>query len=89
MDEFELAGFDEETCEQLREIVRSTGIDPYAIISVTRGLPNEPNKFEQLAVAWSIFKLSMWQEFVNSRIGKFLMRFADKLSKFFEWRKGK
>lgn len=33
MDEFERAGYDEESCEQLREIVRRTGIDSYALLS--------------------------------------------------------
>lgn len=33
MDEFERVGFDEELCEQLREIVRRTGIDSDSLLS--------------------------------------------------------
>jgi hypothetical protein len=36
MDEFELAGFDEETCEQLRKISADSGIEPERLICVLR-----------------------------------------------------
>lgn len=41
MDEFELAGFDEEICEQLREIIRRIGLDSYALISSVRANQEE------------------------------------------------
>ena len=86
MDEFELAGFDEETCEQLRKITEETGIDPSCLIHLLR-YPSEPqplSEYEQLGIAWDICKQKLWDEFKKSRIGKFMIRLADKLSAWLE-----
>ena len=40
--------------------------------------------YEQLATAWDEFKQAMWDEFINSKIGKFMIRIADKLEAFLE-----
>lgn len=40
--------------------------------------------FEQLATAWDEFKKAMWDEFINSKIGKFMIRIADKLEAVLE-----
>lgn len=80
MDEFELAGFDEETCEQLRKISFESGIEPCHIISAIRGYQPETH----LASAWYIFKQKMWDAFTKSKIGKFIIRFADRLAALLE-----
>lgn len=64
MDEFELAGFDEETCEQLRKISFESGIEPYRLICVIRQGQTEP---------------SLLDEFEKSRIRRFFIRLAYKL----------
>lgn len=87
MDEFELAGFDEETCEQLRKITEETGIDPYSIISLAKQYqPDQQplSEYAQLGIAWDIFKQKLWDEFINSKIGKFIIWLADKLAAFLE-----
>ena len=40
--------------------------------------------FEQLATARAEFKKTMWNEFESSKIGKFIIRLADKLEAFLE-----
>ena len=85
MDEFELAGFDEETCEQLRKISFESGIDPYSLISFVQcnRTDTQPlSEMEQFTSAWYRFTKTLWDEFKKSRIGKFMIRLADKLS---EW----
>ena len=42
-DEFELAGFNEEECKGLWEIVEKTGIEPSRLIQAVRGLLDIPN----------------------------------------------
>lgn len=83
MDEFELAGFDEETCEQLRKISFESGIDPYTIIHFVNQhrTDQQPlSEMTQFTSAWYRFKKTLWDEFINSKIGKFMIRLADKLS---------
>lgn len=88
MDEFELAGFDEETCEQLRKIVDDTGIEPERLICVARQYQTDPleplDEYAQLGIAWDVFKQTLWDEFKKSKIGKFVIRLADKLSAWLE-----
>lgn len=40
--------------------------------------------YEQLAIAWDEFKKAMWDEFINSKIGKLMIRTADKLEALLE-----
>lgn len=40
--------------------------------------------FERLEAAWNEFEQAMWEEFINSRIGKFMIWLADKLSAWLE-----
>ena len=40
--------------------------------------------FEQLAIAWDEFKKVIWDEFTKSKIGKFMIRFADYLDEWIE-----
>ena len=83
MDEFELAGFDEETCEQLRQISEESGVAPCHIISARRGCQPD-TELAQFASAWYRFKKALWDEFINSKIGKFMIWLADKLEAFLE-----
>ena len=46
--------------------------------------PEIIDPFEQLAEAWDEFKEAMWNEFINSKMGKFMIRIADKLEAFLE-----
>lgn len=90
MDEFELAGFDKETCEQLRKISYESGIDPCHIISAIRGCQpdTEPlSEIAQFTSAWYRFKKALWDEFTKSKIGMFMIRLADKLVAFLERKK--
>ena len=64
MDEFELAGFDEETCEQLRKLSFESGIEPERLICVIRQGQTTPNLLD---------------EFEKSRIRKVIIRLAYKL----------
>ena len=84
MDEFELAGFDEETCEQLRKISAESGIDPYTIISFVNYNRTDQylSEMEQFTSAWYRFKKALWDEFKKSKIGKFMIWLADKLAAF-------
>lgn len=45
MDEFELAGFDEETCEQLRKISEEYGIDSEHLICAMNCIENLELRF--------------------------------------------
>ena len=84
MDEFELAGFDEETCEQLRKISAESGIDPYTIISFVNHNRKDQylSEMEQFTSAWYRFKKALWDEFTKSKVGKFVFWLADKLDTF-------
>lgn len=90
MDEFELAGFDEYECEQLRKIVEGTGIDPARLICVIRNsttnteLICDQEPHERFCEAWDYFKQAMWEEFADSRFGRFMIRLADKLVAWLE-----
>lgn len=89
MDEFELAGFDEYECEQLRKITEETGIDPERLICVLRyktdtGLLDDQDPYERFEEAWNNFKQAMWEEFADSRFGRFMIRLADKLAALLE-----
>lgn len=87
MDEFELAGFDEEACEQLRKISADSGIEPERLICVARQYQDDPHllsEYTQLAIVWDISKQKLWDEFINSKIGKFMIRLADKLAAWLE-----
>lgn len=88
MDEFELAGFDEETCEQLRKISFESGIEPERLICIARQHQTDPlaslGEYAQLGIACDVFKQSLWDEFKKSKIGKFMIRLADKLSAWLE-----
>ena len=42
------------------------------------------SELEQLETAWKEFKQAMWDEFTKSKIGKFMIRLADKLSAWLE-----
>ena len=91
MDEFELAGFDKETCEQLRKISEESGISPEIIIGVLREYKSSPpewlddqDPYTRFAEVWNDFKKAMWEEFTDSRFGRFMIRIADKLSAFLE-----
>lgn len=82
MDEFELAGFDEETCEQLRKLSAETGIEPERLICVARQhqtAPHNLSEYGHLAISWDVFLQTVWDEFANSKIGKFMILLADKL----------
>ena len=83
MDEFELAGFDEETCEQLRQISEESGVAPCHIISAIRGCQPD-TELAQFTSAWYRFKKALWDEFINSKIGKFMIRLADRLAAWLE-----
>ncbi len=87
MDEFELAGFDEEACEQLRKITEETGIDPERLICIARQYQTDPHplsEYAQAGIAWDIFLQTLWDEFTKSKMGKFMIRLADKLSAWLE-----
>ena len=87
MDEFELAGFDEATCKQLRKITEETGIEPERLICAIRNNPEETQyliDFAQLETAWGEFKQAVWGEFEKSKIEKFMIWLDDKLSAWFE-----
>ena len=88
MDEFELAGFDEETCEQLRKISADSGIEPERLICIARQHQTDTlaslDEYAQLGIAWGVFKQKMWDEFKKSKIGKFMIRLADKMSAWIE-----
>ena len=87
MDEFELAGFDGETCEQLRKISADSGVDPSALICIARQYQTDaPNlgEYARLGIAWDVFKRSVWSEFEQSKIGKFIIWIADKLGALIE-----
>lgn len=87
MDEFELAGFDEETCEQLRKISEESGVEPDRLICIARQYQPEPpglGDYARLGIAWDVFKQSMWDEFIKSKLGKFMIRIADKLEAWLE-----
>ena len=83
MDEFEAAGFDEETCEQLRKISVESGIDPSHLISAIRGCQPD-TEFLQLTSAWYRFKKALWDAFSQSKVGKFIIQLADKLEAWLE-----
>ena len=83
MDEFEAAGFDEETCEQLRKISEESGVDPCHIISAIRGCQPD-TELAQLTSTWYRFKKALWDAFINSKIGKAMIRLADKLAAWLE-----
>ena len=83
MDEFELAGFDEETCVQLRKISEESGVDPCHIISAIRGCQPD-TELAQFTSAWYRFKKALWDKFINSKIGKAMIRLADKLAAWLE-----
>ena len=87
MDEFELAGFDEETCEQLRKISFESGIEPELLICVIKQGQTDPHlldEYAQLGIAWDVFKQTLWDEFKKSKIGKFIIRLADRLEAWLE-----
>lgn len=87
MDEFELAWFDEETCEQLRKICADSGLAPDSLICATRGFLSETDglsEHTQLGIAWEVCKLTLWDEFEKSKIGKSIIRIADKLGALIE-----
>ena len=87
MDEFELAGFDEETCEQLRKVSADSGIEPSRLICIARQHQTGPlplDEYARLGIAWDVFKQSLWVEFEKSRLGKFIIRLADKLAAWLE-----
>lgn len=87
LDEFELAGFDEETCYQLRKISAESGIAPKSLIDLARQHQTEPHtltEYEKAGIAWDIFKQKLWDEFIKSKIGKFTIRLADKLAAWLE-----
>ena len=79
MDEFEAAGFDEETCEQLRKISEESGIEPCHIISAIRGCQPD-TELAQFTSAWYRFKKALWEVFAQSKIGKLMIWLADKLA---------
>lgn len=82
MDEFELAGFDEETCVQLRKIVEETGIEAERLICVIRQHQTDPpplSEYAQAGIAWDIFKQTLWDEFEKTKVYKFMIWLADKL----------
>ena len=81
--EFELAGFDEETCEQLRKISFESGIDPCHIISAIRGIQPD-TEYLQLTSAWYRFKKALWDAFSQSKVGKFMIHLAANLSAWLE-----
>lgn len=83
MDEFELAGFDEETCKQLRKISFESGIEPERLICIARQYQTDPlplSEYARLGIAWDVFKLKLGDEFKKSKIGKFIIRLADRLA---------
>lgn len=87
MDEFEAAGFDEETCEQLRKISEESGVDPCHIISAIRGCQPDMKRLAdelQFMSAWYRFKKALWDAFINSKIGKAMIRLADQLAAWLE-----
>lgn len=89
MDEFEAAGFDEETCEQLRKISEESGVEPCYIISAIRGTKPETSilselGYTRLEIAWYTFKQKLWEVFAQSKIGKVIIRLADKLAAWLE-----
>ena len=93
MDEFERAGLDEETCERLRKISEESGIAPESLLSVLREYKTTPPEwladqtpYECFEEAWNDFKQAMWEEFTDSRFGRFMIRLADKLAAFLERR---
>ena len=48
----------------------------------------EFNYHAQLAAAWDEFKKEVWDEFTNSKTGKFVIRIADKLTEWLERNSG-
>ena len=88
MDEFDLAGFDEETCEQLRKISADSGIEPERLICIARQYQADPleslDEYAQLGFAWDVFKQTLWDEFKKSKIRKFMIRLADKFEAWLE-----
>lgn len=87
MDEFELAGFNEETCERLRKISAESGIDPYTLIRFVNHNRTDTHTLSEYATsgtAWEEFKQALWDAFEKSRIGKFMIRLADKLAAWLE-----
>lgn len=87
MDEFEAAGFDEETCEQLRKISFESGIDPYTLIhfvNQNRTDQQPLSEMEQFTSAWYRFKKTLWNEFIKSKIGKLMIWLADNLTALLE-----
>lgn len=88
MDEFEAAGFDEETCEQLRKISEESGVAPCHIISAIRGCQTDNTELLQFCSAWYRFRMALWNEFSKSKIGKFMIRLADKLAAILERSEG-
>lgn len=86
MDEFERAGFDEETCERLRKISEESGIDPSYLIHflMYSQEPQPLSEIAQFTSAWYRFKKTLWDEFTKSKIGRFMIWLADKLAAFLE-----
>lgn len=87
LDEFELAGFDEETCEQLRKISAESGIAPESLIDLARQYQTDQHtltEYAKVGIAWDICKQKLKDEFIKSKIGKFMIRLADKLAAWLE-----
>ena len=87
MDEFERAGFDAETCEQLRKISVNSGVEPSVLICIARQYQTDPpnlGEYARLGISWDVFKRSVWSEFEQSKIGKSFIRIADKLGALIE-----
>ncbi len=87
MDEFELAGFDAETCEKLRKISQESGIEPERLICVIRYGEAEQHTLSEYATigtAWEEFKQALWDVFEKSRIGKIMIWLADRLNAWLE-----
>ena len=83
MDEFEFAGFDEETCEQLRKISFESGIDPHTLIHFVNQNRTDQQTLTDIAgmtSAWYRFRKELWEAFEKSRIGKLMIWLADRLN---------
>lgn len=81
MDKFEAAGFEKEVCEHLRKLCDETGIEPEQLICCINFQEDThylSNKWK-LKAAWEKCKCDLWREFENSKIGKFIIRLANKL----------